>query len=89
MVRCLETIGGKRVGIPIGARSTLSGTSLLSSSLDELLRDLDVPPAAYDEGNALVEVRRLDVENPLHPGARRPPRMLDDKGKGIRLVEEP
>lgn len=57
--------------------------------LDEGQVLIDVIRGANHKGHALVEPLRLDVQHPLSAGGGEAPRLLDDEGYGVALVQQP
>ena len=50
---------------------------------------VDVVRGADHKGHPLVEALRLDVQHPVSAGGGEAPRLLDDEGDGVALVQQP
>lgn len=57
--------------------------------LDEGQVLVDIVGRAHHEGHPLVEPLRLDVQHPLGAGRGEAPRLLDDEGDWVALVQQP
>lgn len=65
----------------------LLGASLVLLDKGQVL--VDVVGGADHEGNPLVERFGLDVQDPLRAGGGQAPRLLDEEGDGVALVQQP
>lgn len=57
--------------------------------LDKGQELVDVVRGAHHEGHPLVEPFGLDVQDSLRAGGGDAPRLLDDEGYGVALVQQP
>src|ERR671912_764402 len=64
------------------------GADELGVVRERLQREIDVALRAHEQRDALVQLRRLDVEQPRLAVDRRAARLLADERERIRLVEQ-